>query len=69
MITQQSPSYPSTSNSNLADSSCEEDISFDSIPYDVELVAAIREAQASIRRGDFITFEEFEKEIDSWFSE
>jgi hypothetical protein len=29
-------------------------------------IAAIREAQASVKRGECIPFEEFEKEIDSW---
>ena len=66
MITQTPSRYASSS--DVAEPSCE-DLSFASIPYDVELVAAIEEARASIRRGDFITFEEFEKEIDSWFSE
>jgi predicted transcriptional regulator len=66
MITQ-TPSRCASS-ADVAEPSCK-DHSFDSIPYDVELVAAIEEARASMRRGDFITFEEFEKEIDSWFSE
>ncbi len=66
MITQQPP--PHTSSSHLAEASCEE-LSFDSIPYDVELVAAIEEARAEIRRGEFITHEELEKEFYSWFSE
>ena len=30
------------------------------------LIAAIREAQASVKRGEFITHEELEKEYYSW---
>ncbi|MBX9742853.1 MAG: hypothetical protein K2W99_04890 [Chthoniobacterales bacterium] len=63
MITQQPPVHAFSS--DLAEPSCK-DLSFDSIPYDVELVAAIEEARASIRRGDFITHEELEKEFYSW---
>ena len=66
MITQQPPI--DTSNFHLAEPSCE-DLSFDSIPYDVELIAAVEEALASVKRGECIPFEEFEKEIDSWFAE
>lgn len=39
--------------------------SFESIPYDVEFLAGIREAQAEIARGEFFTLEEVEKEIPS----
>ena len=31
--------------------------------YTIELIAAVREAQAEINRGEFITLEEFEKEF------
>lgn len=61
MIAQQPPSHTAPSSSCLADSSCDKNLSFDDIPYDPELVAAVEEARASVRRGDFITFEEFEK--------
>ncbi|MBM3856401.1 MAG: hypothetical protein FJ390_00375 [Verrucomicrobia bacterium] len=58
---------PHLSSFDLAEPACE-DLAFDSIPYDVELKAAIEEALASVKRGESIPFEEFEKEIDSWFS-
>ncbi|MEI6417186.1 MAG: hypothetical protein WCO92_05645 [Verrucomicrobiota bacterium] len=42
-----------------------EDDSFDEIAYTTELIAAIKSSQAAVKRGEFITFEEFEKEFCS----
>lgn len=45
-----------------------EDDSADAETYTREFIAAVNEGLASIERGDFITFEEFEKEFRSWIT-
>jgi hypothetical protein len=45
-----------------------EDDSADAEAYTREFIAAVNEGLASIERGDFITFEEFEKEFRSWIT-
>ena len=34
--------------------------------FTIELIAALREAEAEIDRGEFVTFEEIKKEFSSW---
>ena len=46
-----------------------EDNSVDAAAYKAELIAAIKKAEASIDRGEFITLEEMEKEYYSWCTE
>ena len=50
----------------LVQSNTTECNSFDSATYKAELLAAIEESRAAIRRGEFFTLEEIEKEIPSW---
>ena len=44
---------------------CEDD-SIDEADYQRKFIAAVQQARESIKRGEFYTLEEIEKEIPSW---
>jgi|GEM_PF-5384996 len=60
-----------SSTSEFIGQSCEANLenSVDDTAYNAEFVAAVREGMAAFDRGEFVSFEEFEKEFCSCATE